>query len=127
MAAALDILENQIDAAEESRAHRDQRAANTVPSLRANLRSKGPMIMGAAGAALAFEADITARRKVPKDRRARPGRSVRGSGRMDHTCQRSVRRPLQRQCAGGCCHGQKCQESSASAATLIWTVSSVAV
>lgn len=73
MAVALDTLKIDIDAAEKAVRVADQRAANTGRALRANLRSKGPMIMGAAGAALLLRQVLRARRKVPRDR-------VRGQG-----------------------------------------------
>ncbi len=73
MAVALDTLRAEIDAAEKAVRIADQRAVNTGRALRANLRAKGPMIMGAAGAALLFRQVLRARRKAPRDR-------VRGQG-----------------------------------------------
>lgn len=73
MALAFDTLKTEIGAAEKAVRIADQRAANTGRALRANWRSKGPMIMGAAGAALLLRQVLRARRKVPRDR-------VRGQG-----------------------------------------------
>jgi apolipoprotein D and lipocalin family protein len=68
MAIALDTLVTDIEAAEKAVRIADARAANTGRALRANWRSKGPTIMGAAGAALLLRQVLRARRKVPKDR-----------------------------------------------------------
>jgi apolipoprotein D and lipocalin family protein len=73
MAVALDTLTTDIEAAEQAVRIADQRAANTGRALRAHWRSKGPMIMGAAGAVLLLRQVLRARRKVPRDR-------VRGQG-----------------------------------------------
>lgn len=73
MALALDTLRTEIAAAEKAVCIADHRAANTGRALRASWRSKGPMIMGAAGAALLLRQVLRARRKVPRDR-------VRGQG-----------------------------------------------
>ena len=73
MAVALDTLTTDIEAAEKAVRAADQRAANTGRALRAHWRSKGPTIMGAAGAALLLRQVLRARRKVPRDR-------VRGQG-----------------------------------------------
>lgn len=73
MAATLDVLKADIEAAELAVRAADLRAANTARTLRANWRSKGPVIMGAAGGALLLRQILRARRKVPKDR-------VRGEG-----------------------------------------------
>ena len=73
MAAALDSLRTDIEAAERAVRVADQRAANTGRALRASWRAKGPAIMGAVGAALLLRQVLRARRKVPRDR-------VRGQG-----------------------------------------------
>jgi apolipoprotein D and lipocalin family protein len=73
MAAALDTLRTDIEAAERAVRVADQRATNTARALRASWRAKGPAIMGAAGAALLLRQVLKARRKVPRDR-------VRGQG-----------------------------------------------
>jgi apolipoprotein D and lipocalin family protein len=73
MAVALDTLCTDIEAAEKAVRAADQRAANTGRALRAHWRSKGPTIMGAAGAALLLRQVMRARRKVPRDR-------IRGQG-----------------------------------------------
>ena len=73
MAAALDTLRTDIEAAERAVRVADQRVANTGRALRASWRAKGPTIMGAAGAALLLRQVLRARRKVPRDR-------VRGQG-----------------------------------------------
>ena len=68
MPAALDILRSDIEAAERAVLVADRRAANTAHALRAYWRSKGPTIMGAAGAALLLRQLLRARNKVPRDR-----------------------------------------------------------
>ena len=77
MALAFDTLKTDIDAAEKAVRIADQRAANTGRALRANWRSKGPMVMGAAGAALLLRQVLRARRKVRetgcRDRVSEPG------------------------------------------------------
>ena len=73
MPASLDILRSDIEAAERAVLVADRRAANTAHALRAYWRSKGPTIMGAAGAALLLRQLLRARKKVPRDR-------VRGQG-----------------------------------------------
>ena len=73
MTAALDVLRTDIEAAERAVRLADQRAANTGRALRASWKSKGPTIMGVAGAALLLRQVLRARRKVPRDR-------VRGQG-----------------------------------------------
>lgn len=73
MAAALDSLKGSIEAAERAVIAADQRVSETGRALRARWRSKGPTIMGAAGAALLLRQLLRARRKVPRDR-------VRGRG-----------------------------------------------
>ncbi len=112
MAVALDTLRTEIDAAEKAVRIADQRAANTGRALRANWRSKGPMIMGAAGAALLLRQVLRARRKVPRDR-------VRGQGvggvvpGLRALClgARSAGGDCSK-CAGGCGHGEECEESA---------------
>ena len=73
MAAALDTLRTDIEAAERAVRVADQRVVNTGRALRASWRAKGPTIIGAAGAALLLRQVLRARRKVPRDR-------VRGQG-----------------------------------------------
>ena len=73
MAAALDTLRIEIEAAERAVRAADHRAANTGRALRASWRAKGPAIMGTAGAVLLLRQVLRARRKVPRDR-------VRGQG-----------------------------------------------
>jgi len=73
MAAALDRLKSDIEAAERGVYAADLRASNTSKTLRANWRSKAPMFLGGAGAALLLRQVLKARRKVPRDR-------VRGQG-----------------------------------------------
>lgn len=73
MAAALDSLRSDIEAAERGVYAADMRAATTRRTLRAYWRGKAPMVMGAAGAALLLRQVLKARRKVPRDR-------VRGQG-----------------------------------------------
>lgn len=73
MAVAFEALTTDIEAAEEAVRVADQRVASAARALRASWRSKGPMLMGAAGAALLLRQVLRARKKVPKDR-------VRGQG-----------------------------------------------
>lgn len=73
MSAALDTLKGEIEAAERRVYAADRQAAKSGRELRARWRSKGPMIMGGAGAVLLLRQVLKARRKVPRDR-------VRGQG-----------------------------------------------
>lgn len=73
MAAALDTLKGDIEAAERGVYAADDRAAAAGRALRTYWRSKAPTIMGAAGAALLLRQVMKARRKAPRDR-------VRGQG-----------------------------------------------
>jgi apolipoprotein D and lipocalin family protein len=73
MVAVLDTLKNRIEAAEREVYAADERAAAATRAWRAYWRSKGPTIMGAAGAALLLRQLFKARRAVPRDR-------VRGGG-----------------------------------------------
>ena len=73
MVAALDTLKINIEAAERDVYAADERAAAATRAWRAYWRSKGPTIMGAAGAALLLRQVLRARRKVPRNR-------VRGEG-----------------------------------------------
>lgn len=73
MSAAFDTLKGQIEAAELRVYAADKQAAKSGRELRARWRSKGPMIMGGAGAVLLLRQVLKARRKVPRDR-------VRGQG-----------------------------------------------
>ena len=68
MAAALDRLKNDIEAAERGVYAADLRASNTSKTLRAYWRGKAPMFLGAAGAALLLRQVLRARRKAPRDR-----------------------------------------------------------
>lgn len=73
MAAALDGLKSDIEAAERGVYAADERAAAASRALRVYWRSKAPTIMGVAGAALLLRQLLKARRKVPRNR-------VRGQG-----------------------------------------------
>ena len=68
MAAALDTLKSSIEAAEREVYAADERAALTTRAWRAHWRSKGPTIMGVAGAALLLRQVLKARRKAPRNR-----------------------------------------------------------
>ena len=91
MAAALDTLRTDIEAAERAVRVADQRAANTGRALRASWRAKGPTIMGAAGAALLLRQVLRARRRCPGIVYAARA-WVHGFARMGPTWLRSVRR-----------------------------------
>ncbi len=73
MTPAFDALKAEIAAAEATVHAADLRVVNTARMLRASWRSKGPVIVGAASAALLLRQVLRARRKVPRDR-------VRGQG-----------------------------------------------
>ncbi len=73
MAVALDTLRTDIEAAERAVRAADQRAANTGRALRAHWRSKGPTLMGAAGAALAAPTGTARTTQGAKGSSARPG------------------------------------------------------
>lgn len=73
MAAVLDTLKTDIEAAERDVHAADARAAAASRALRAYWRSRAPTFMGAAGAALLLRQLLKARRTVPRDR-------VRGQG-----------------------------------------------